>query len=169
MSPSPYLTAAIGQIYRITSANPPPPPAALPPPACEGVLPVGAGPGRSAGEAGAQTDAAFGGVANSREARPRRGAAGVVPSSQRASGTSAHRHTVVSGHTRTRLLALETGFCFGIVIVPKSHLPVNVGVVVLVHLGVNDGLQFHIFSFQRSSVLKWTFSIYFVGNCGLLR
>lgn len=45
-----------------------------------------------------------------REAKLRRGAAGVLPSSRCTSGTSQHRHTVIFGHTRTDSQTLDTGF-----------------------------------------------------------
>lgn len=62
-SPSPHLpaSATISEIYPDLIC-PPPPPAFC---GCEGVLPVGAGPGRREGEAGAQADAAFGKAAGS--------------------------------------------------------------------------------------------------------
>lgn len=45
-----------------------------------------------------------------REAKLRRGAAGVRSASRCASGTSEHRHTVIFGHRRTDSLTLHTGF-----------------------------------------------------------
>lgn len=68
---SPGVTVSSARVMVVDhQRNLPRPNAHLPPPSaalcgCEGVLPVGAGPGRREGEAGAQEDAAFGKAADS--------------------------------------------------------------------------------------------------------
>lgn len=109
VSPSPYLTAAASATIRknkkknlptrgITGVNPPPPTSRFCPrmrmrPTCR------CWSGKESGASGRANRCCIWKSCRFREAKLRRGAAGVLPSSRCTSGTSQHRHTVIFGHT----------------------------------------------------------------------
>lgn len=93
----------------ITGVNPPPPISRFCPrmrmrPTCR------CWSGKESGASGRANRCCIWKSGRFREAKLRRGAAGVLPSSRCTSGTSRHRHTVIFGHTRTDSLTLDTVF-----------------------------------------------------------
>lgn len=105
---SPTVTVSLSDRYKstirgITRVNLPPPSLACPwmwmRPTCRGWS------GKERGGSGRTNRCCIWKSGRFREAKLRRGAAGVLPSSRRTSGTSELRHTVIFGHTRT-----DTGF-----------------------------------------------------------